>query len=202
MMTMGIRALTDRFPQVSAATFLVLALLAAAGCGDPGSSANPTAATGPSLTSQTGGESVGDSDGGGGFPSDLSGVVWLHTDVSGWAETGSLRSVTVSGGVISLDYDKADVWPARNHAGANVNANPWIFVDVGGTWHAATFEWLRRGQTSKPVKVVAGDHIEQAPLKSFRPRSGETYGFMVSGLARDSARNVQERTQVLMYTWP
>ncbi len=135
-------------------------------------------------------------------PSDLGGVRWLHTDVSGWSETGTLRTVRVSGGTITLDYDKAKSWPGVDHAGAFVNANPWIFVNVSGVWYAATWEWLRVGQTSKSTRSVAGDHIKKHPLGNFRPRSGEVYGFMVSGLARDSARNVRERTQVLMYRWP
>ncbi len=32
--------------------------------------------------------------------------------------------------------------------------------------------------------------------------SGETYGFMVSGLARTGERNVLERTPVVMVRWP
>ena len=135
-------------------------------------------------------------------PSNFSGVHWLHADVSGWKETGNLSSVKVSGGMITLNYDKARSWPGKNHAGANVNANPWIFVYRDGTWYAGTWEWLRHGQTSKSVRSVNGDHIKKSPLNSFSPRSGERYGFMVSGLARDKARNVRERTNVVMYTWP
>jgi len=178
---------------------ILLFMGVAAGCGSSGSGdPSPTA---PTLSDATLEESSapGVVDG---VPADFAGVVWLHTNVSGWAQTGNLRSVTVTGGAISLDYDKAKVWPGKNHSGANVNANPWIFVNVGGTWHAGTFEWFRTGQTAKAVKTVAGDHIQQPPLNRFRPKSGERYGFMVSGLARDSARNVQERTQVVMYTWP
>ena len=66
------------------------------------------------------------------------------------------------------------------------------FRQRDGVWYAATWEWLRPGQTSKPTSVVNGAHIKKSPLQDFRPVSGETYGFMVSGLARDnSTRNVQ-----------
>ena len=153
-----------------------------------------------------------DNDGGGDAPSaqspgdevppDLAGVEWLHADVSGWKETGRLRSVRVSGNSITLDYDRARSWPGVNHAGAFVNANPWIFVYRDGRWCAGTWEWLRSGQTTKSARSVAGDHIKKPPLQSFKPKSGEVYGFMVSGLARDDRRNVRERTQVLMYRWP
>ena len=130
-------------------------------------------------------------------PADFAGVTWLHADVSRWAETARLE-VWVADGYLHLEYDKARVWPSRD----GLNANPWIFVFQDGRWYAATFEWLRGGQTSKPVHVVAGDHIKKPPLQSFHPRSGEVYGFMVSGLARDETRNVQERSEVVMLRWP
>ena len=47
-----------------------------------------------------------------------------------------------------------------------------------------------------------GDHIKVAPLNRWRPRSGERFGIMVSGLARSTQRNVQERSNVSMVTWP
>jgi len=131
----------------------------------------------------------------------LSGVSWLHTDVSGWEQTGTLKSVLVNSSTITLDYDKANVWPGVSADGTILNANPWIFVKQDGKWYAATFEWLRPGQTSKDIKSVNGDHIKQSPLKDFVPKNGEVYGFMVSGLARASERNVQERTNIVMYEW-
>lgn len=135
-------------------------------------------------------------------PSDLAGVHWLHSDVSDWKESGNLRSVKVSGGTITLNYDKARSWPGVSVSGVSVNANPWIFVYQDGNWYAGTWEWLRHGQTSKSASSVAGDHIKKQPLSGFRPKSGTVYGFMVSGLARDKTRNVKERTQVVMYRWP
>jgi len=134
-------------------------------------------------------------------PADLAGVRWLHTNVSGWSQTASLDA-RVSGSSMVLSYNKANVWPSRVVDGTAVNANPWIFVFRDGVWYAATWEWLRPGQTSKAITSVAGDHIKKSPLNSFSPRSGEVYGFMVSGLARDSTRNVQERSNVDMVRWP
>ncbi len=133
---------------------------------------------------------------GGGFS--LGNVVWLHGNVGGWEQTASLSSVRVSGGSITLNYNKANVWPAVN----GMNANPWIFVQRDGRWYGATWEWLRKGQTTKSVAAVRGDHIKRAPLNNFVPASGETYGFMVSGLIRDKTRNVSERSNVVMMRWP
>jgi hypothetical protein len=97
-----------------------------------------------------------------------------------------------------LDYNKAYVWPEVD----GVNANPWIFVFQDGKWYAATWEWLRYGQTSKPLDVINGAHIKRSPLENFQPQSGVVYGFMVSGLARDDRRNVKERSNVDMVRWP
>jgi len=135
------------------------------------------------------------------FPQGMGGVEWLHTDVSGWPVTADLR-VDINSRVITLDYDKASVWPGKNTAGAFVNANPWVFVQHNGRWYAATWEWLRYGQTTKATYAVAGDHIKRSPLHDFRPQRGTEYGFMVSGLARSGVRNVKERSNVVMVRWP
>lgn len=136
-----------------------------------------------------------------GFPQDFDDVVWLHTDVSSWAQTGTLSSISTTSGSITLDYDKANSWPAKSMSGVAVNANPWIFVQSGDTWYAATWEWLRPGQITKNKASVKGDHIKVSPLNTFSPRQGEIYGFMVSGLARNALRNVKERTNVVLLRW-
>lgn len=133
-------------------------------------------------------------------PKDLRGVVWLHQDVSNWAETAKLNTI-IHSNAVEVDYDKSNVWKGVNTAGAFVNANPWIFVYKDGVWYAGTWEWLRYGQTVKSKSAVAGDHIKASPLHDFNPIIGETYGFMVSGLARSAIRNVKERSNVVMVTW-
>lgn len=136
-----------------------------------------------------------------GWPAEITGPInWLHTDVSSWPETASM-SASVGGSTINFPYSKARVWPAVD----GVNANPWVIVNMNGQWYAATFEWLRFGQTSKPKGVLdgsMGDHIKVSPLNRWRPQSGERFGIMVSGLARTSQRNVKERSNVSMVTWP
>lgn len=100
-----------------------------------------------------------------------------------------------------MKYNKANVWPVRG----DVVANCWAIVNINGTWYAGTFEYLRPGQTSKPTAVLdgsKGDHFKKAPLSSWRPQSGERFGLMVSGLCRSSARNVSERSNICMVTWP
>ena len=135
----------------------------------------------------------------GSFPAEITGTIhWLYPDVSSWTQTATLNA-SVGGGTINLSYDKAKVW----HAVGGVNANPWVFVNLNGQWYAATFEYLRHGQTAKPMSVLnANDHIKVAPLNKWRARSGERIGLMVSGLTRGGYRNVKERSNVVMVTWP
>lgn len=139
-------------------------------------------------------------------PSEITGPIkWLNPvgDISDWAQTATLQA-HVGGGTINMHYDKSQIWPARD----GVNATPWAIVNVNGQWYAATFEYLRVGQMAKPMGVLSqtggmGDHFKVPPLSSWRPRSGERFGLMVSGLARGtSLRNVQERSNICMVTWP
>jgi len=136
------------------------------------------------------------------LPADFSGVTWLHKNVSGWSQTANMASVTFNGGQICLNYDKANVWPGVQHVGHNVNANPWVFIWQDNKWYAATWEWMKVGQTCKNKSAVAGDHIKKNPLWDFQPVSGTTYYFMVSGLARDAVTNVSERSNVVEVVWP
>jgi hypothetical protein len=135
----------------------------------------------------------------------LSGVVWLDMDISGWPITTSLNP-HVSGGVLWLENDKENVWPdgVEARGGGGCNANAWIFVKVDGTWYAATWEYLRRGGHHKQAAWLKGGdgHISSPPLSTWYPRSGETYGHMVSTLARGGYRTIDERSNVALHTWP
>ncbi len=138
-------------------------------------------------------------------PPDLDEVIWLHSDISAWPESASLHSVEHTGDQLCLDYSHADEWPVYDLDGTEVVGNPWIFIRQDGQWYAGTWEWLRPGQTCKSAESVAGDHIKTAPFDAssgWRPTSGETYWFMVSGLARWSERNVEARTGLVALTWP
>jgi hypothetical protein len=137
-----------------------------------------------------------------GFPAAIdSPIHWLNTDVSGWSQTASLDA-SIDGGTIHMPYSKSRSWPARD----GLNANPWVIVKWSdGQWYAATFEYFKFGQTSKPVGVLDGSkgpHIQGSPLNRWHPHSGEKFYLMVSGLARSSTRNVQERSNADLVTWP
>ena len=127
--------------------------------------------------------------------------VFLHADVTDWEESIELYGVYFNGNQIILDHDESfRDWDTITRS-VSVNANAWIIVDQGDSTIAATWEWLRPGQKVKNKSSVNGDHIKKAPLNNFVPKAGETYGFFVSGLARDSARNRLERSNVIYKTW-
>lgn len=132
------------------------------------------------------------SDPGGTADPAFAGIKWKNTNVSTWKQTTTLKT-SVGGGKITLDYDKARVWPGID----NVNANAWVIFMWKEQRYASTFDYLRPGQTVKSADF----HI---PMDGgeYRPSSGEVVGFMVSGLARDSRRNVYERSQIDYIVWP
>lgn len=140
-----------------------------------------------------------------GDPSLPSPLVWLDGDISGWPVTATLNA-HISGRVLKLENDKATVWPRGFDArgGGDVNGTAWIFIQDGGTWYAMTWEHLRTGQHEKLTAWVKGadGHIQHRKFDTWLPVSGETYGFMVSTIARGPIRTVNERSNVSMVRWP
>ena len=141
----------------------------------------------------------------GDWPAELADVKWLHANVRDWPQTAKLTA-NVDAKNINFPYDKAGVWPvATSGTGEGTNANVWAIVQISGKWFAATWEWLRKGQTSKPVGCLdgsKGDHFKVSPLNKWRPKSGERFYLMVSGHARTASRNVKERSNPYKVTWP
>jgi len=138
---------------------------------------------------------------------DLNKVTWLHTKTANWPQTSTLK-VTFKGANICMTFADAKKWPSVSilHTSGKkyvkVNANPWVFVKRGGKWYGGTWEWMAPGRACKPKKAVAGDHIKKSPLKSWRPRSGETVYIMVSALARAGKRNnFAARTNAVKVVW-
>ena len=149
----------------------------------------PPAPSAPSsASSPSGSESV-----------DLAQVTWLHTDVSGWAVTSQITSASIGDPPICINHTMAGRWPVKD----DTEGNPWVFVNLNGRWYAATYEWLRPGQICKGItRDNIGPHIGRPPLDSWRPRSGEVVGLMVSARARAHADTVQERSNIVFVRWP
>jgi hypothetical protein len=139
---------------------------------------------------------------------DLGKVTWLHTNVSSWPVTHKL-TVELGGGVICLNHGGSTAWPSvqiDHTSGAykiDVNANPWVFAYRNGQWYGGTWEWMAPGNTCKPSRSVAGDHVKQPGLVDWNPTSGETVYLMVSSLARfPNITNIQARTDAVKVIWP
>lgn len=132
------------------------------------------------------------------------GMVWLGVDVSGW-QTTSVCTPSVAGNTVNMEHTKKSVWPkAGNVDGGVCNANCWIVFNYNGTWYAATWEWLKVNICVKKLTNKLGTYIKKSPVipSSWNPKSGEKIGLFVSGLCRDSSRNVSERSELVWITWP
>ena len=132
------------------------------------------------------------------------GLIWLGTDVSKWKKTAKCVC-NISGKAVSLDSDKKNVWPVAGKVDKGVcNANAWIIFNYGGKTYAATWEWLAKGQSIKKLTNKLGTYIKKTPPipSSYNPASGEKIGLFVSGLCRDSSRNVSERSNISWIIWP
>jgi hypothetical protein len=137
--------------------------------------------------------------GGGVDELDLRDVTFLHTDVSRWQVTSRVTRVKILESDLCIEHTKAGRWPVVD----GVEGNPWVIARVNGRWYAATYEWLRGGQTCKGIdRNNIGPHTKVSPLDSWRPQSGETVGFMVSALARTGRGSVAERSNVVLVRWP
>lgn len=135
----------------------------------------------------------------GAAPLDLSRVIWLHTNVAAWPETSRITKASIGDPPICIHHTKAGKWPVHD----GTEGNPWIFVNLDGKWYAATYEWLRPGQICKAITAAnIGPHTKRAPLSTWRPKSGELVGLMVSARARARADTVRERSNVVMVRWP
>ena len=138
------------------------------------------------------------------FPDDFDDVVWVDADISSFEET-SVLDARVSGGTITVSHSKRNSWPLtrRFSSSENVNANVWGCVQLNEIWHCGTWEFLRRGVTTRSTSAFGGRGHFRSPIGTFRPRNGEIYGFMVSGVHRDGFTpiNVRERSNVVLWKW-
>ncbi len=148
-------------------------------------------------------------------------VTWAtgggNMDIASWETTVNLSKVDFSDDKICMTYSGHN-WPRytsdKPDAGGNlvtVDANPWIIVKKDGKWHAATWEWLRPGQSCKlgghpSVYAALATHISHGKLRGFSPSSGETIGIMISSMARygpnTNGSSAKERSNIIFVTVP
>ena len=167
---------------------------------------NGTLTTSWSTTAVFRTPSSGGGGGGGGDELNLSQVTWLHANISGWTASSTVTGVTLpgAGGTMCIFHTQAGAWPLYVDNGVEGEGNAWIFANIGGQWYGGTFEWLRPGQQCKPVitRENIGPHVKQSPLSSWVPQSGEVVGVAMSTPARSNLRTSNQRTNVVLVTWP
>lgn len=128
--------------------------------------------------------------------------------IASWKETVKLRGVSITGtegdpaGKIKFDWD-APNWPQVDIFGEGSLAigNPVVVVNKGGKWLGASFTWLRPGQKEKNREEIDNPTIKKGPLVGWKPRKGEKVYFLITGLCRESQRSIQERTNMVPYTF-
>lgn len=117
-------------------------------------------------------------------------------DISAWDETVKISNLKVANGKISWDETGArDSWGVKD----GLNGNAWIIQKGSdGSYSAQTWEYLRKGQTTKSTENIESKDVMDNP-----PKSGDRVGIMVAGITRDSKlKNVEERSNVQWITWP
>lgn len=134
-------------------------------------------------------------------------ITWVGLNVANWPIGATLTSIAITASQVCLDYTGKNTWPAVDPTGDGVLSpgNPWVIANIGGTWYASTYEWLRVGQI---CKNVTGPEFQDyvtgtSPLDTWTPALGEIVGFMVSSLARNGPQSpVNQRTQIATTAWP
>jgi hypothetical protein len=143
-------------------------------------------------------------------PPDLASVIFnsLESEVRFWPETATLvvTEIDRAAATISFSYDKGTVWPNYSQD-IDVNANMHIIACVDGQWFGGSWEWLRAGQNdwTRHLEVPAdriGCQTQNGGLNGHVMHPGDPVGFMVTGLSRGPERNVLERSNLVMTTWP
>ncbi len=156
--------------------------------------------------------------GGGGSASpndqvDLSGatIVLGPKNILSWPVTSTVTSTTAQTGALCISHTKLGQWPKTiffGDANTLLEGNQWVFANIGGKWYGGAADWYRPGQACKDVNAhsIAGDAFYQdnmEPLRSWVPRTGETFAVMSTTPARayPDMRTVDERTNVVLIKW-
>ncbi len=132
-------------------------------------------------------------------------VIALGEDIRGWAVTSTVTSAGHVGGDICIDHTKAGRWPQLPWFGdpnVPVEGNQWFFAKIGGQWIGGANEWLRPGQTCKPVDGHVGQGgFGGTALANWTPAPGEVVGVAVSTPARAGQWGTAERSNIVLIRW-
>lgn len=135
---------------------------------------------------------------------DIQSVIFTDAEqVRGWPVKSIIVGASVGDGVQVFPHTKAGMWQTWDNGA--VEGNVWIVAKptTDGFWYAATFEWLRPGQTEKRIAShLMDDHIKKSVFDGWVPQSGEVVGLFVSTPCRLGADTGEyERSNIVKLEW-
>jgi hypothetical protein len=121
---------------------------------------------------------------------------WKGANISKWEVTSNL-TVKVSGDKITMSHSKQKEWPTFKSANNNLlNGNCWVIYDDGKDVIASSWEWLGKSTKTTETARIYRCYADITGGKVFDPKKIRTWIF-ISGLIRDSHRNVSERSNIV-----
>lgn len=127
-------------------------------------------------------------------------VVGPSTQPRAWTKSISLDSVAFNNSTINFQYSKQTPWETVDidpDEGVNLSTgNLWVIQKIGGVAYACTFDYIRPGQTSKAYPAcLTGEGHTTSPITWVK---GQTYGIMITTLARQTYRSTDERSNIIL----
>lgn len=194
-----------------------------------GSSGGGSSGGGSSGGGSSGGGSSGGGSSGGpihGGSTEDAGSSWedaiilgpVASDVMSWKKTIELHSVSFgaspNAGMISVQFPSSKPTPWVYDRQADSVGNWWLIQKIGDRYYATTMDYFRPNSFfNNWAPQVFWEHLsngrDHGNGKKSTPgvapmvyRKGETYGLMVSTLARLSYRTTNERSNIILFTMP
>ncbi len=137
-------------------------------------------------------------------------VVLGLTTIGRWPVTSTITGTSTTGGSFCITHTKLGQWPGATFfgdPGTLAEGNHWIFANIGGRWYGGAGHWYRPGQACKGATAddLASTFYQDTsePLRSWKPRAGETFAVMVATPARfyPDMKTVDERSNVVLVRW-
>jgi hypothetical protein len=126
------------------------------------------------------------------------------SDCSKWPVTVQISNVRIEGKNIAWDETKGQrekrTWNVKTGK-KSINGETILLIPSRG--EAGMFDYLGVGQTRKTLGNLFPGHEGQGFFAPWQPTKGEKCGFCIATISRDkSATKMQERSNVLWFTWP
>lgn len=181
------------------------------------SSSSSGSSSRPSGGSSSGGGSTVPPPSGGYSSSTNAGTDWYSAkivgpvagDVFSWRQNITLHRVSFgsspNAGMIQVQFPCTKSTPWVYEKSADAWGNWWLIQNVNGTYYATTMDYFRPNAfINNWAPAVFTKHLypQTSYVAPMVYRRGETYGLMVTTLARLSYRTTNERSNIVLFTMP